>query len=127
MKNLLIAAVLMITLTANSQVSLNKTGKELYNDFKFEGIEYKHSPQGRFYLERYPHSDVIVNYYLDADSICTSILILAITKEAADYIINTYNTRKYFKVYDGWMLRDNGIVYSIYHYKDESGYFFYWH
>ena len=128
MKNLFVIFVLMITLSANSQVSLNKTGKQLYNDFKSEDIEYKTSPQGRLYLERYPHPDVVVHYYLNQDSLCTSILIWAITEETANHIINTYNDRRYLKVYDyEWLVRDEGIVYSILHYEDESGDFFYWH
>ena len=127
MKNLFVIFDLMITLSAYSQVSLNKTGKQLYNDFKSEDIEYKTSPQGRFYLERYPHPDVIVHYYLNQDSICISILIWAITEETANHIINTYNERRYLKVYDyEWLVRDEGIVYSILHYKDESGNYFYW-
>lgn len=128
MKSLFIVAVLMITLTASSQVNLNKKGNQIYNDFKFENIEYKTSPKGQLYLEFYPNLDVIVHYYLNTDSICTSILIWAITKKAADHIIDTYNARGYFKVYDyEWLTRDGEIVYSIYHFKEDNGDFFYWH
>lgn len=127
MKNLIIVAILMITLTATSQVNLNKKGSQIYNDFNSEHIEYKTSPKGKLYLEFYPYPNAVVHYYLNQDSICTSILIWAITEEVANHIIDTYNARGYFKVYDEWMLRDEGIVYTIYHYKDESGDFFYWY
>lgn len=128
MKNLFIIAVLMITLTANSQISLNKTGEEIYNHFESEGIEYHNLPKGESYLLRYIDSDIVIYYYLNKNDICTSILVWALTEEISNIISDVYTARDYLKMSDNeWLIREEGVVYKILHYKDEKlGNFFYW-
>jgi hypothetical protein len=127
MKNLLIAAVLMITLTANSQINLDKTAKELYTEFQSDSLVYKNAPDGQLYLAHYVNEDLIIQYFFSVDSVCISMLVNAFSKKEANKIIDSYTAKGYFKVYDEWLVRENGNIYTILHFKDEGGNYFYWY
>jgi hypothetical protein len=127
MKNLFIVAALMITLVAKSQINLNKTAKELYAEFKSDSLVYKNAPDGQLYLAQFVNDDLIIQYFFNADSICTSMLINTFSRKEAVKIINSYKAKGYLKVYDEWLIRDDGYIYTILHYKDESGNFFFWY
>ena len=71
------------------------------------------------YLTFYPDPNVLVNYYLDADSVCTSVTIQAFTQEMTDFIIDNYTRKGYLKTDDGWLMRDGGVIYKIYHYNEK--------
>jgi hypothetical protein len=127
MKNLFIVAALMITLVANSQINLNKTAEELYNEFKSDSLVYKNAPDGQLYLAHYVNEDLIIQYFFSVDSVCISMLINTFSKKEANKIIDSYTNKGYFKVYDEWLVRDNGNIYTILHFKDEGGNYFYWY
>jgi hypothetical protein len=128
MKNLFIVVALMITLAANSQARLNKPAKEIYNEFELDGIEYINDSEVGLYLSFYPDSNVLVNYYLDADSICTSVSIQTFTQEMTNFIIDNYNKKGYLKVEDGWLMRGSGVIFKIVHQinEDNSNLFFWY-
>jgi hypothetical protein len=127
MKNLLIVAALMITLTANSQIILDKTANQIYTQFESDSLVYKNAPDGQLYLAHYVNEDLIIQYFFSVDSVCISMLVNAFSKKEANKIINSYTSKGYFKVYDEWLVRDNGNIYTILHFKDEGGNYFYWY
>jgi hypothetical protein len=121
MKNLFIIAALMITLAANSQARLNNTSQEIYDEFELNSIQYVNDPEVGLYLSFYPDPNVLVNYYLDEDSICTSVSIQTFTKEMTDFIIGNYTRKGYLKTNDGWLMRDVDIIFKIVHQINEDG------
>jgi hypothetical protein len=121
MKNLFVIVALMITLAANSQARLNKSAQVIFNEFELDGIQYVNDPEVGLYLTFYPDSNVIVNYYLDADSICTSVSIQTFTKEMSDFIIGNYTKKGYLKVEDGWLMRGDNTVFKIVQMIQEDG------
>ena len=121
MKTLFFIVALMITLATNAQSRLNFSGKEIFDEFKEGGIAYRNDTEVGIYLEYYPDQNVRVTYYLDADSICTTVLIETFTQEMTDFIINNYTKKGYLKVDTGWLMRDNGIIFNITHIVRENG------
>jgi hypothetical protein len=121
MKNLFIIVALMITLTANSQARLGVGVQEIYDEFKNQGIEYITDNENGSYLLFYPHPDVSVQYYFYEDSICTETLIQTFTQEMTDFLINNYTNKGYLKIYDGWLMRDNDIIFKIAHVIEKNG------
>lgn len=121
MKNLFIIVALMITLAANSQARLGSKAQDIYNEFELDGIEYINDSEVGLYLSFYPDSNVLVNYYLDADSICTSVSIQTFTEEMTNFIINNYTRKGYLKINDGWLMRDVDIIFKIVHQINEDG------
>ena len=119
MKNLLIIAVLMITLTANAQARLGAKSKDIYEEFKNQGIEYEKDEES-FFLFYFFNEDLVIQYYFDEDSICNRILIQTFTEEMTDFIINTYDARGYLRVKDGWLPRNNGIISKILHIVEKN-------
>ena len=119
MKNLFIIVALMITLAANSQARLGSRAQDIYDEFESQDIEYIDDPEVGLYLSFYPDSNVLVNYYLDADSVCTSVTIQAFTQEMTDFLISNYTNKGYLKTDDGWLMRDGGVIYKIYHYSEK--------
>ena len=111
----------MIALATNAQSRLNFSGKEIFDEFKEGGIAYRNDTEVGIYLEYYPDQNVRVTYYLDADSICTTVLIETFTQEMTDFIINNYTKKGYLKVDTGWLMRDNGIIFNITHIVRENG------
>lgn len=69
-----------------------------------------------------------VQYFLDKDSVCTSMLLQTFTQEMTDFIINNYTKKEYLKIDSGWLMRDNDIIFEILHIKKEDGTnMFYWY
>jgi hypothetical protein len=127
MKNLFIVAALMITLVAKSQIILDKTANQIYTQFESDSLVYKNTPDGQLYLAHYVNEDLIIQYFFSVDSVCISMLVNAFSKKEANKIIDSYTAKGYFKVYDEWLVRDNGNIYTILHFKDEGGNYFYWY
>jgi hypothetical protein len=121
MKNLFIIVALMITLAANSQARLGKKSQEIYEEFELDGANYINDSEVGLYLTFYPDPNVLVNYYLDSDSVCTSLTIQTFTKEMTDFIIGNYTSKGYLKVDDGWLMRDDDVIYKIVHVIEEDG------
>lgn len=121
MKYLFVITALMITISANSQARLGSSAQDIYDEFESQDIEYIDDPEVGLYLSFYPDSNVLVNYYLDADSVCTSVTIQAFTQEMTDFIIDNYTRKGYLKTDDGWLMRDGGVIYKIYHYNEKPG------
>ena len=120
MKNFFIIIALMISLTANSQARLGVRVQKIYDEFKEDGIKYIIDKEGDSCLLFYPDPDVTVQYYFGKDSICTEVLIQTFTQEMTDFIIGNYTKKEYLKVYDGWLMSDNGIIYKIVHFVKED-------
>jgi hypothetical protein len=36
-------------------------------------------------------------------------------------IIKSYTDAGYLKIDEGWLMRDNGVIYKIYYFKQENG------
>jgi hypothetical protein len=128
MKYLTVIAAIIISLVANAQSKIGSTAQEIYEEFGSEDITYKYTPDGELYIVNYPDSNITVQYFLNEDSICTSMLIGVYTKEMTDSIIGNYTRKGYLKTYDGWLMRDNGVIYTIRYFEDENvGSSFYWY
>lgn len=128
MKNLFIIAALMITLTANSQVRLNRSAQNIYNEFELDGIEYVNDTAVGLYLTFYPDPNILVNYYLNADSICTSVTVQTFTQEMADFIIGIYTEEGYLKTDTGWLMRtDYGISKIVHIIEEDNSNVFFWY
>ena len=55
-------------------------------------------------------------------------LISVYSKEMTDSIIRNYTRNGYLETNDGWLMRDNGVIYTIRFFKDENfGNLFYWY
>jgi len=127
-KNLFIIVALMTTLVANSQARLGRKSQDIFDEFKEDSIIYKYDPDGGLYLLFYPDPNVCVQYFLDKDSVCTSMLLQTFTQEMTDFIIGNYTKKEYLKIDSGWLMRDNDIIFEILHIKKEDGTnMFYWY
>jgi hypothetical protein len=127
-KNLFIIVALMITLVANSQARLGKKSQDIFDEFEEDSIIYRYDPDGGLYLLFYPDPNVCVQYFLDKDSVCTSMLLQTFTQEMTDFIIGNYTKKEYLKIDSGWLMRDNDIIFEILHIKKEDGTnMFYWY
>jgi hypothetical protein len=111
----------MFSLSANSQARLNKSAQEIYDEFESDSIHYINDSEVGLYLTFYPDPNVLVNYYLDADSICTSVTIQTFTKEMTDFIIGNYTSKGYLKVDDGWLMRSDYGIFKIVQVIEENG------
>jgi hypothetical protein len=128
MKNLSIIVVLMITLSANAQARFGSKSQDICEEFDLSEDSYINDPEVGLFLLFNPDPDVIVSYYLDKDSICTSVLIQTLTKEMTDFMVNNYTKKEYLKIEDGWLMRDNGFIFKIIQKKyDDGGSLFYWY
>ena len=128
MKNVCIIVALMITLSTNAQARLGSKSLDICEEFDLSEDSYINDPKVGLFLLFNPDPDVIVSYYLDKDSICTSVLIQTLTKEMTDFIINNYTKKEYLKIEDGWLMRDNGFIFKIIQKKyDDGGSLFYWY
>lgn len=127
-KNLFIIVALMITLVANSQARLLNSAQDIFDEFKDDNIVYGYDSNNQLYLLFYPDPNVSVRYFFDTDSVCTSTLICTQTQEMTDFIIGNYIRKGYLKVDDGWLMRDNDVIFQIDHFVNKLGYnMFYWH
>jgi len=105
----------------HSQSRLYHKAAVIYKEFELDSIKYKNDSGGRLYLEFYPDSNVVVHYYLNQDSICTSVLIQSFTQEMTDFLIGNYTQRGYLKIQEGWLISDNDLVVKIKHTINEYG------
>jgi hypothetical protein len=121
MKNLLIVVALMITLAANSQARLNTPAREIFYEFELDGIQYVNDNEIGLYLTFRPDPNVLVNYYLDKDSVCTLVSIQTFTQKMTDFLIGNYTKKGYLKTHDGWLMRDDGAVFKITHEINDDG------
>jgi hypothetical protein len=121
MKYLIVITALMFSISANSQARLNKSAQEIYDEFESDSIHYINDSEVGLYLTFYPDPNVLVNYYLDADSICTSVTIQTFTKEMTDFIIGNYTSKGYLKVDDGWLMRSDYGIFKIVQVIEENG------
>jgi hypothetical protein len=119
MKNLLIIAVLMITLTANAQARIGRKADNIFFEFEEQGIKYEKDDES-FFLFYFINDNLSVQYFFDKDSICDRVLIQTFNQEMTDLVIDTYKARDYLKIYDGWLARTNGIIYKIAHKVQED-------
>jgi hypothetical protein len=105
----------------HSQSRLYHKAKVIFKEFELDSIKYKNDSNGRLYLEFYPDSNVVVHYYLNQDSICTSVLIQSFTQEMTDFLIENYLQRGYLKIQEGWLISDNDLVVKVKHTINEYG------
>ena len=128
MKYLIVIAAIVISLVANAQPKIGSTAQEIYEEFGLEGITYKYTPDGELFIVNYPDSNITVQYFLNEDSICTSMLISAYTQELTDSIIGNYSRKGYLETDNGWLMRDNGVIYTIRYFEVENvSSSFYWY
>jgi hypothetical protein len=128
MKYLSIIVALMIKLSTNAQARLGSKSQDICEEFNLTDANYFNDPEVGLFLKFYPDPNVIVSYFLDKDSICTSVLIQTLTKEMTDFIVNNYTKKEYLKTENGWLMRDNEIIFRIIQEKEEDGRsLFYWH
>jgi hypothetical protein len=128
MKYLIVIAAIIISLVTNAQSKIGSTAQEIYEEFGSEGITYKYTPDGELYIVNYPDSNITVQYFLNKDSICSSMLISAYTQELTDSIIENYTRKGYLETNNGWLMRDNGVIYTIRYFEDKNvSSSFYWY
>lgn len=128
MKNVCIIVALIIALSVNAQARLGSKSQDICEEFNLTDANYINDPEVGLFLKFYPDPNVIVSYYLDKDSICTSVLIQTLTKEMTDFIVDNYTKKGYLKIEDGWLMRDNGFIFKIIQKKDEDeSSLFYWY
>jgi hypothetical protein len=128
MKNVCIIVALIIALSTNAQARLGSKSQDICEEFNLTDANYINDPEVGLVLMFYPDSNVIVSYFLDKDSICTSVLIQTLTKEMTDFIVDNYTKKEYLKMEDGWLMRDNGFIFRITQKKyDDGGSLFYWY
>jgi hypothetical protein len=121
MKVLFVIYLCLFSLMIHSQSRLYHKAKVIFKEFELDSIKYKNDSDGKLYLEFYPDSNVIVHYYLNQDSICTSVLIQSFTQEMTDFLIGNYLQRGYLKIQEGWLISDNDLVVKIKHTINEYG------
>jgi hypothetical protein len=121
MKVLFVIYLCLFSLIIHSQSRLYHKAAVIYKEFELDSIKYKNDSGGRLYLEFYPDSNVVVHYYLNQDSICTSVLIQSFTQEMTDFLIGNYTQRGYLKIQEGWLISDNDLVVKIKHTINEYG------
>jgi hypothetical protein len=121
MKYLFVITALMFSISANAQARLNISAQDIYEEFEPENIKYINDSEVGLFLTFYPDPNVLVNYYLDADSICTSVTVQTFTKEMTDFIINNYTTKGYLKTDTGWLMRTDYGISKIVHVIEEDG------
>lgn len=128
MKYLFVITALIISISANSQARLNTPAQDIYDEFEPENIKYINDSTVGLYLTFYPDPNVLVNYYLNADSICTSVTVQTFTKEMTDFIINNYTIKGYLKTDTGWLMKNDYGISKITHIieKDGSNIFFWY-
>jgi hypothetical protein len=128
MKTFISITACLLSLIVNAQARLGSTAQEIYEEFGSEGITYKYTPDEELYIVNYPDSNITVQYFLSEDSICTSMLIVVYTKEMTDSIIGDYTRKGYLETNDGWLMRDNGVIYTIRYFEDKNvSSSFYWY
>ena len=121
MKVLFVIYLCLFSLMIHSQSRLYHKAKVIFKEFELDSIKYKNDSDGRLYLEFYPDSNVVVHYYLNQDSICTSVLIQSFTQEMTDFLIENYLQRGYLKIQEGWLISDNDLVVKVKHTINEYG------
>ena len=121
MKVLFVIYLCLFSLMIHSQSRLYRKATVIFKEFELDSIKYKNDSVGRLYLEFYPDSNVVVHYYLNQDSICTSVLIQSFTQEMTDFLIGNYTQRGYLKIQEGWLISDNDLVVKIKHTINEYG------
>jgi hypothetical protein len=128
MKYLIVIAAIIISLVTNAQSKIGSTAQEIYEEFGLEGITYKYTPDGELFIVNYPDSNITVQYFLNKDSICSSMLISAYTQELTDSIIGNYTRKGYLETNNGWLMRDNGVIYTIRYFEVKNvSSSFYWY
>ena len=128
MKYLIVIAAIIISLVTNAQSKIGSTAQEIYEEFGLEGITYKYTPDGELFIVNYPDSNITVQYFLNKDSICSSMLISAYTQELTDSIIGNYTRKGYLETNNGWFMRDNGVIYTIRYFEVKNvSSSFYWY
>ena len=128
MKYLFVITAFMITISANSQARLNRSAQNIYSEFELDGIEYVNDSAVGLYLTFYPDPNILVNYYLNADSICTSVTVQTFTKEMTDFIISIYSEEGYLKTDTGWLMRsDYGISKIVHIIEEDNINIFFWY
>jgi hypothetical protein len=121
MKNFIFISACLLSLMVNAQARLNIPAKDIYDEFELENIKYINDSEVGLYLTFYPDANVLVNYYLDVDSICTSVTIQTFTKETTNFIINNYTIKGYLKTDTGWLMRSDYGIFKITHVIEEDG------
>jgi hypothetical protein len=128
MKYLIVIAAIIISLVTNAQSKIGSTAQEINEEFGLEGITYKYTPDGELFIVNYPDSNITVQYFLNKDSICSSMLISAYTQELTDSIIGNYTRKGYLETNNGWLMRDNGVIYTIRYFEVKNvSSSFYWY
>ena len=121
MKVLFVIYLCLFSLMIHSQSRLYHNAAVIFKEFELDSIKYKNDSDGRLYLEFYPDSNVVVHYYLNQDSICTSVLIQSFTQEMTDFLIDKYTQSGYLKIHEGWLISDNDLVVKVLHIINEYG------
>ena len=121
MKVLFVIYLCLFSLMIQSQSRLYHKAAVIFKEFEIDGIQYINDSNVGLYLEFYPDSNVVVHYYLNQDSICTSVLIQSFTQEMTDFLIDKYTQRGYLKIHEGWLISDNDLVVKVIHTINEYG------
>ena len=119
MKNFILISACLLSLLVNAQARIGSKAQDIYEEFQDKWIEYENDIKS-FYLIYYFNDDLIIQYYFDKDSICDRVLIQTFTQEMTDFIVSTYDVRGYFRIKDGWLPRNNGIICKILHIVKEN-------
>jgi hypothetical protein len=128
MKYLIVIAAIIISLVTNAQSKIGSTAQEIYEELGLEGITYRYTPDGELFIVNYPDSNITVQYFLNKDSICSSMLISAYTQELTDSIIGNCTRKGYLETNNGWLMRDNGVIYTIRYFEVKNvSSSFYWY
>jgi hypothetical protein len=128
MRYLIVISAIIISFVANAQSKIGSTAQEIYEEFGFEGISYQYTPDEELFIVNYPDSNTTVQYFLNEDSICSSMLISVYTQEMTDSIIGDYTRKGYLETNDGWLMRDNGVIYTIRYFEVKNvSSSFYWY
>ena len=88
MKNLFIIVALIIALSTNAQARLGSKSLDICEEFDLSEDSYINDPGVGLFLLFNPDPDVIVSYYLDKDSICTSVYLFYLYNDL--FVANIY-------------------------------------
>ena len=120
MKSILTILLLMITLNVNSQI-LGWHSRDILKYTQSESLEYSRNDYGVLTTISFEtDTNTFIQYFINEDGICYSMVHESYSPET-EKIIKSYNDAGYLKIDEGWLMRDNGIIFKIYYFKQENG------
>jgi len=120
MKSSLTILLLMITLNVNSQI-LGWHSKDILKHTQSESLEYSRDDDGILTAISFEtDTNTFIQYFIDKDGICYSMVHESYSPET-EKIIKSYNDAGYLKIDEGWLMRDNGVIFKIYYFLEKNG------